>query len=75
MKLSEQYLQSNLQTQMPDGETWSAYEYEVMRLDCVRVYGHICALEATLEFGNYMAGKSAQAELSDIAKKYGLEYE
>jgi hypothetical protein len=49
MRLSEKYLQLNIVTEMLDGESWSAYEREMVHLENVRKYGHICGLESVVE--------------------------
>ena len=48
MKLSEKYLQEKLQTVMPEGEIWSAYEWEALSVKDAKVYGRICFLEGVL---------------------------
>ena len=75
MKLSEKYLNLNISTEIPDGETWSAYEYEVVDLKHVKKYGYICKLESIIKHGDSKIHESALKELIRIANEENIEYE
>jgi hypothetical protein len=72
LKLSERYLLLNSSIGMPEGETWSAYEYEYLHLENVKRYGQICGLEALLTCGVDAVVEKSKLELEKITKEEGL---
>lgn len=75
MNLSEKYLTIKQFTESPEGENWSAYEYEAVSLEHAKKYGMICALETILQHGDNNAKQKAVKQLQEIAQEENIDME
>jgi hypothetical protein len=71
MRLSEKYLQKRLVTVMPPGESWSAYEWEALDEEDVKIYGRICFLEGIISVDPI--NREVIGELEKISKVERLD--